>query len=68
MDEMQNKMDAVSAQSRVRINCSLTAKGLVQWDITSEFPSVEESATNLKEAITKCREVLVELGLQEAHA
>lgn len=55
-------------QTRVRMNCSLTAKGLVQWDITSEFPSVDEANANLKDGISKLRETLKELGLQEAHA
>lgn len=68
MDEMTDEINSVSVQTRVRMNCSLTAKGFVQWEITSEFPSTDEANANLKEGITKLRETLKALGLQEAHA
>lgn len=68
MEKTLETLNQGSEQTRVRINCSLSAKGLVQWDITSEFPSVDEAILNLKDAITKTREGIRELGLNEAGA
>ncbi len=43
-------MDEVNTSTkRVRINLSQTSKGLVQFDITAESESVEESKKMLKE-------------------
>lgn len=56
------------ATKRVRINLSETAKGLVQWDITAEFETVEETKKALADAIDAAREVIKEKGLQEVHA
>jgi hypothetical protein len=53
------------SNKRVRINISLMAKGLVQWDITSEFESLEETKKNLADAINSVREVIKEKGLTE---
>lgn len=53
---------------RVRINLSETAKGLVQWDITAEFESVEETKKALSEAIDATREIVKEKGLKEVSA
>lgn len=53
---------------RVRINLSETAKGLVQWDITAEFETVEETKKALADAIDAAREVIKEKGLLEVHA
>lgn len=57
-----------AANKRVRINLSETAKGLVQWDITAEFETVEETKKALADAIDAAREVIKEKGLQEVHA
>lgn len=57
-----------ATNKRVRINLSETAKGLVQWDITAEFETVEETKKALSEAIDAAREVIKEKGLQEVHA
>lgn len=57
-----------ATNKRVRINLSETAKGLVQWDITAEFESVEETKKALADAIDAAREVIKEKGLQEVHA
>lgn len=53
---------------RVRINLSETAKGFIQWDITAEFGSVEESKSALTAAIDAAREVILEKGLKEVSA
>ncbi|MBR2020794.1 MAG: hypothetical protein IJ939_00005 [Clostridia bacterium] len=57
-----------ATNKRVRINLSETAKGLIQWDITAEFETVEETKKALAEAIDAAREVIKEKGLQEVHA
>lgn len=57
-----------ATNKRVRINLSETAKGLVQWDITAEFETVEETKKALADAIDAAREVIKEKGLQEVHA
>ena len=56
-----------SSVSRVRINLSQTAKGLVSFDVTSEFPTVEEAKENLSRAIDEVRALVKEKGLEEAH-
>ena len=57
-----------ATNKRVRINLSETAKGLIQWDITAEFESVEESKAALSAAIDAAREVIKEKGLTEVSA
>ena len=57
-----------TTNKRVRINLSETAKGLVQWDITAEFETVEETKKALAEAIDAAREIIKEKGLLEVHA
>lgn len=57
-----------TTNKRVRINLSETAKGLIQWDITAEFETVEETKKALADAIDAAREVIKEKGLQEVHA
>lgn len=57
-----------TTNKRVRINLSETAKGLVQWDITAEFETAEETKKALADAIDAAREVIKEKGLQEVHA
>ena len=57
-----------TTNKRVRINLSETAKGLVQWDITAEFETVEETKKALADAIDAAREVIKEKGFLEVHA
>lgn len=57
-----------TTNKRVRINLSETAKGLVQWDITAEFETVEETKKALADAIDAARDVIKAKGLQEVHA
>lgn len=54
-----------TTNKRVRINLSETAKGLIQWDITAEFETVEETKKALADAIDAAREVIKEKGLTE---
>ena len=57
-----------ATNKRVRINLSETAKGLIQWDITAEFESVEETKQALSEAIDATRKIIKEKGLKEVSA
>ncbi len=54
-----------ATNKRVRINLSETAKGLIQWDITAEFETVEETKKALSEAIDAAREIIKEKDLTE---
>ena len=54
-----------ATNKRVRINLSQTARGLIQWDITAEFETVEETKKALSEAIDAAREIIKEKGLTE---
>jgi len=65
---MENTVSAQGVNSRVRLNLSTTAKGLVQWDITSEFPTLAESKDNLSFAVDQVKALIKEKGLEEAKA
>ena len=54
-----------ATNKRVRINLFETAKGLIQWDITAEFETVEETKQALSAAIDAAREIIKEKGLTE---
>jgi Cys-tRNA synthase (O-phospho-L-seryl-tRNA:Cys-tRNA synthase) len=51
---------------RIRINLSQTAKGLVQIDVTAEFPTIEETEKNLDEAVKAARRVMAANNMKEA--
>jgi hypothetical protein len=50
---------------RVRINLSQTAKGLVQIDVTAEFPTNGETERNLDEAVKAARRVIAANNMKE---
>lgn len=54
------------SESRVRINLKQSAKGDVQFDITSEFPNENDAVLHLGEAIEKTKAMCVEKGLKLA--
>ena len=54
------------SSKRVRMNINSTAKGQVQFEITCEFETLEETAANLSEGIDKIRGIIREKGLIEA--
>lgn len=58
--------ETTESNSRVRINFSLTAKGKVQWEITSEFPTLAEAEQNMATAIDSVRKLIADKGLSEA--
>lgn len=53
-------------QQRVRMNFTTNAKGFAQLDITCEFPTVEESASAMDNAIKSLRKVLADNKIAEA--
>ena len=55
-----------TTNQRVRMNLNLTAKGLVQWDITAEFPTVDETRENLDKALKEVKKVIADNGYTEA--
>lgn len=54
------------AQTRVRMNVAITAKGFAQWDLTCESSTIEETQNNLDSAIKAIRKVIKDNGLKEA--
>lgn len=53
-----------SNNKRVRMNISLNSKGRVQFDITAEYDTPEETANQLKSAIDNLRSVIAEKDLK----
>ena len=53
---------------RTRMNVSLTAKGLAQWDVTAEYDTPEKTADELGKAIDLLRGVIKNKGLTEVGA
>ncbi|MBO4507297.1 MAG: hypothetical protein J5747_01505 [Spirochaetaceae bacterium] len=60
--------EANTTNKRVRINLSQNSKGLIQFDITAEFESVEETKVALSAAVDAAREVIKAKGLTEVSA
>lgn len=52
--------------TRTRINISLSAKGMGQYDITTEYDSPEKSVEEMSKAIDMVRSLLKEKGIPEA--
>lgn len=61
-------MEEARNESRVRINLKQSAKGDVQFDITSEFQNEDESIQHLSAAIDKVKTMCAEKGLKLADA
>lgn len=59
-------MQADETNTRTRMNVSITAKGLAQWDVTAEYDTPELSAENLARAVDLVRKVIKDKGLKEA--
>lgn len=54
-----------ASNSRIRMNVSITAKGLAQWEVTSEQSSVDTAECELSNAIKAVRKVINDNGLKE---
>lgn len=52
--------------TRTRINISLSAKGLAQWDLTCEYDTPEKSIEEMSKTIDMVRNLLKEKGIPEA--
>ncbi|MDR1174780.1 MAG: hypothetical protein LBK83_04845 [Treponema sp.] len=50
---------------RVRMNVSITAKGLAQWEVTAEGDNPEAAEADLNQAIEMVRFTLSKKGLVE---
>jgi hypothetical protein len=61
-------MEEARNENRVRINLKQSAKGDVQFDITSEYPTEDESIQHLGAAIDKVKAMCAEKGLKLADA
>lgn len=48
---------------RTRMNFGMNAKGLIQLDITVEYPTVEETTAAARAAIDQYKQVCTEKGL-----
>lgn len=54
------------SNTRTRINISLSAKGMGQYDITTEYDTPEKSVEEMSKAIDMVRSLLKEKGIPEA--
>jgi hypothetical protein len=54
------------SETRVRMNLSQNAKGLVQFDITAEYPTPEEASEALGKAVDLARATCGAKGLKLA--
>ena len=52
--------------TRTRINISINAKGLAQWDLTCEYDTPEKSLEEMSKTIDMVRDLLKEKGIEEA--
>lgn len=52
------------SNTRTRINLSQTAKGLIQFDITCEYDSVDQSIAEAEKAVTQTKALIKKLGLK----
>lgn len=52
--------------TRTRINISINAKGLAQYDLTCEYDTPEKSAEEMSKTVDIVRKLLAEKGLVEA--
>ena len=54
------------SNTRTRINVSISAKGVAQWECTCEYDTPEKSIEEMSKAIDQIRTLLKEKGLPEA--
>lgn len=52
--------------TRTRVNLSLSARGLVQFDLTCEYDTPEKSIEEMGKTIDMVRELIKAKGLKEA--
>lgn len=52
--------------TRTRINLSQSTKGVVTFDITCEYDTVEKSVEEMEKAVNKTKDLIKKLGLKSA--
>lgn len=52
--------------TRTRINVSINAKGMAQFDLTCEYDTPERSVAEMSKSIDMVRKLLKEKGIAEA--
>lgn len=57
-------MIEVTKENRVRMNFGMNARGMVQMDLTVEFPTVDESVAAARKAIDAYKAICAEKGLK----
>ena len=55
---------ASETNTRTRIKISQTAKGLVQWEVSSEYDTPEKSAEMLGKTVDLVKALIAEKGLK----
>lgn len=63
---MDGETKVNETNTRTRINVSISARGLAQWDCTCEYDTPEKSIEEMSKAIDQIRSLLKEKGLPEA--
>lgn len=58
----------VKPEQRVRMNFGMNAKGLVQMDLTVEFPTTEQAYEEASKAIDAYKRICAEKGLTMANS
>jgi hypothetical protein len=58
-------MSEEKTNRRVRMNVSLTAKGLAQWDVTAEGETPDQAELDLNMAIERVRFTIGKAGIAE---
>lgn len=62
--EMEEEMIEQPKENRVRMNFGMNTRGLVQMDLTVEFPTVGQAETEARKAIDAYRTICAEKGLK----
>ena len=63
---MEEETKVNETNTRTRINISLSAKGMGQYDLTCEYDTPERSIAEMSKAIDMVRALLKEKGIPEA--
>lgn len=61
---MAEENKVAESNTRTRIKLSQTAKGLVQWEISTEYDSPEKSREMLGKAVDQVKALIAEKGLK----
>lgn len=59
-------MEQSIVQTSVKLDVNLNAKGLAQWEVAVNFPTLEDSSKNLEGAIKTVKKIIADNGYKEA--